>query len=425
MIVVELVLVATFLLVALVMVRQLVLTIAFWFTTPRPPVDWVEEDAPRVAILIPAHNEERVIDGCLEAMRRIDYPADRTRIVVINDRSRDATGAIAERHAAEDARIEVIHRTDDMQPGKPAALAGTIAALSDTCDAFIFFDADYVPSPRLVRHLVAPFRDPAVGATMGRVVPYNTDANLLTKLIDLERRGGYVIDQEMRHRLGFLPQFGGTCGAVRASSLAAVGGWNTTVLAEDTDLTYRLFIAGYRVEYLLGAACYEESPEDWRVRFRQVRRWAYGHNDCLFRYFLPVLRASHHSIWARLDAAVVLLFYIVPVLSLVSLVILILSPALGVISAAPLVAVVSFFGYSAIGNFAPYFQIAGGCVHDRQTVAIRSMPLIFLSSFISMFASCSGVMNLLRDRVSGLAPHWDKTSRFRKGGSLPIGSDDG
>ena len=424
MIVIELVLAGTFLLVALVMFRQLVLTIAFWATRSRPRVPWAESEAPTVAILIPAHNEERVIDGCLRAMRAVDYPVEKLRIVVINDRSQDATGRIADAHAAEDGRLRVIHRTQDMQPGKPAALAGAIGSLSSEVDVFVFFDADYIPSPGLIKQLVAPFRDSLVGATMGRVVPYNTDANLLTKLIDLERRGGYVIDQEMRHRFGFVPQFGGTCGAVRASALAAVGGWNTGVLAEDTDLTYRLFIAGYRVEYLLEAACYEESPEDWRVRFRQVRRWAYGHNDCLIRYFWPVLRARHHPLWARLDAAVVLLFFFIPVLSLFSLVFLILSPALGVISSAPLVAMVSIFAYSAIGNFAPYFMIAGGSIHDGQAAAVRAMPLIFLSSFISMVASVSGVFQLLRDRVSGIAPHWEKTTRFRGVGTLPIAGDD-
>jgi cellulose synthase/poly-beta-1,6-N-acetylglucosamine synthase-like glycosyltransferase len=424
MIVIELVLAGTFLLVAAVMLRQVILTIAFWFTKSRPRIEWSDEDAPTVAILIPAHNEDKVIDGCLAAMRRIDYPRDKTNIVVINDRSHDGTGAIADRHAAEDDRITTIHRAHDAQPGKPAALSGAIEALSEDVDIFVFFDADYVPSPRLIKQLVAPFRDAEVGATMGRVVPYNTDTNLLTKLIDIERRGGYVIDQEMRHRFGFVPQFGGTCGAVRASALRAVGGWNTKVLTEDTDLTYRLFIAGYRVEYILEATCYEESPEDWRVRFRQVRRWAYGHNDCLIRYFIPVLRARNHSIWARLDAAIVLLFFFIPALSVFSLVFLIMSPALGVISAAPLVAIVSFFAYSAIGNFAPYFQIASGSVFDGQTVAARSMPLIFFSSFISMVASFAGVLQLLRDRASGIAPHWDKTTRFRKGGFLPIGKND-
>jgi cellulose synthase/poly-beta-1,6-N-acetylglucosamine synthase-like glycosyltransferase len=104
MIVIELVLAGTFLLVAAVMLRQVILTIAFWFTKSRPRIEWSDEDAPTVAILIPAHNEDKVIDGCLAAMRRIDYPRDKTNIVVINDRSHDGTGVVSEETPLERGR---------------------------------------------------------------------------------------------------------------------------------------------------------------------------------------------------------------------------------------------------------------------------------------------------------------------------------
>jgi hypothetical protein len=160
------------------------------------------------------------------------------------------------------------------------------------------------------------------------------------------------------------------------------------------------------------------------VRFRQVRRWSYGHNDCLIRYFVPVLLASNHSVLARLDAAIVLLFFAIPALSILSLVFLILSPALGIMTSAPLVAIVSLFAFTATGNFAPYFQMASGSIHDGQAVSARALPLIFFSSFISMVAALSGVFQLLRDRVLGMAPHWDKTTRFRKGDAVAAGQDD-
>jgi cellulose synthase/poly-beta-1,6-N-acetylglucosamine synthase-like glycosyltransferase len=425
MIVIEFILVLTAILIVIVVLRQLFLSVAFLFTSPRARREWSDDIVPTVAILIPAHNEEKVIDGCLAAMRRIDYPRDKIRITVINDRSHDKTGPIADYHASQDNRITVIHRTSGMQPGKPAALAGAIDAMSENVDVFVFFDADYLPPPRLIKQLVVPFGDPEVGASMGRVVPYNTDTNLLTKLIDLERRGGYVVDQEMRHRFRFLPQFAGTCGAVRSSALKKIGGWNTRTLTEDTDLTYRLFIAGFRVEYVVDATCYEESPEDWSVRFRQVRRWAYGHNECMFRYFIPVLRATGRPFWARIDAAIVLLLFLIPAFSVLSLVLLIMAPALGVIAAAPLAATVSFLSLSAVGNFSLYFQLAVGSLQDRQAVATRSMPLVFFSSFISMIAALSGLLQLLRDKVLGFTPHWDKTKRFRRSSSLPIGADEG
>jgi cellulose synthase/poly-beta-1,6-N-acetylglucosamine synthase-like glycosyltransferase len=333
-------------------------------------------------------------------------------VIVINDRSRDGTGAIADEFAATHASVRVIHRPGDATPGKPAALLDAING--STSEILVFFDADYLPPPQIIRRLVAPFRDPLVGATMGRVVPYNANANMLTKLLDLERRGGYVVDQEVRHRMQLLPQFGGTTGAVRRSALDAVGGWNTASLAEDTDLTYRLFIAGMKVAYVASAECYEESPETWQVRYRQVKRWAIGHNDCLGRYFFATLRATRQPLMARLDAALVLLIYTVPSLVLLNLMIALAIPVeLGETWASLSVMAVSLTLFTGIGNFAPFYQIAAGCVSDGQRRAFSAVPFLFVSSFTSLLACNVGVLQLLKDKLLGITTQWDKTQRFR------------
>ncbi|NHX27801.1 glycosyltransferase, partial [Escherichia coli] len=77
------------------------MSLLFRFRPDAKPVEYPEE-WPRVTILIPAHNEEAVIDGCLKAMRRLDYPDGRLEILVVNDRSRDGTRAIVDGHAAQD-----------------------------------------------------------------------------------------------------------------------------------------------------------------------------------------------------------------------------------------------------------------------------------------------------------------------------------
>ena len=79
-------------------------------------------------------------------------------------------------------------------------------------DIAIIFDADYVPGRGLLKQLVAPFFDPEVGAVMGRVVPINSGTNLLTRMLDLERSGGYQVDQQARMNMNLLPQYGGTVG---------------------------------------------------------------------------------------------------------------------------------------------------------------------------------------------------------------------
>lgn len=369
-----------------------------------------DKDLPSVAIIVPAHNEERVIAGSLEAMLQTDYPKDRLQIIVVNDRSTDGTRAIIDAYAERHPIIRPVHRPFDAVPGKSAALSGVTAACK--AEILVFFDADYLPEPRLVRKLVAPFEKPEIGATMGRVVPINSNANLLTRLIDLERRGGYVIDQQMRDHWRLLPQFGGTTGAVRAKALKRIGGWRQGHLTEDTYLTYAMFLQGYEVAYLNDAACYEETPQTWQARYKQVRRWAYGHNDCLLSFLPKIWATSGRSIAGRIDASIVLLFYIYPVFACLALPASILGAALLNASLGWMYAAVLplFFGF---GNLAPFFQIAVAVRKDEQEEVLRYLPLIFVSSMITMFAATDGFFRLLHDKARRRRGVWDKTVRFR------------
>jgi cellulose synthase/poly-beta-1,6-N-acetylglucosamine synthase-like glycosyltransferase len=373
-----------------------------------PMAEW-----PTVTIMVAAYNEEAVIRGCLESLSRLDYPEGKLDILVINDRSRDETRAIVDEMVeACGGRIRAIHRPFDAMPGKPAAMADGLKTVSS--DVLVFFDADYLPEPGLLKKLVAPFVDPQVGATMGRVVPYNTESNLLTRLLDMERRGGYTIDQAARGRFNLLPQFGGTVGGIRVSAMDEVGGWSADTLAEDTDVTYRLFIGGYTVEYVDDAVCYEESPEDWRIRMKQVRRWACGHDQCLFRYLIPTLTTSRQPLHKRLDAALVLCFYLLPALAFANLLASLVYPTL--FSYPPLnFAIVSAVAFvMSFGNFAPYVQIMAAAVRDRQPEAARMLPLIAVSSTISMLAAIHGLWMAIKSTAFGSKLSWDKTVRYRK-----------
>jgi cellulose synthase/poly-beta-1,6-N-acetylglucosamine synthase-like glycosyltransferase len=379
-------------------------------TRPQKQTAMPDEALPKVGVIVPAHNEEKVIADVLRALLQSDYPRDKLRIIVVNDRSTDGTAGIIDHFAGQSSILVPLHRPASAAPGKPAALKDAIA--HSEADVFVFFDADYLPSPSLIRDLVAPFADAKVGATMGRVVPVNSSENLLTRLIDLERRAGYVVDQQMRERWRLLPQFGGTVGAVRTEALAAVGGWRVGLMTEDTYLTYALFLAGYEVAYVNHAACYEESPETWLVRYKQVRRWAYGHNECLGQFLRKVLFAPGRRITQRMDAAIILLFYLYPVMSLTAMSLSVLAPALvGADPAWMLVSLVPLL--CGFGNLAPFFQIIVAATKDRQPQVLAALPLLPISSVLNMLASSHGFLQLLYNQLLRRKPHWDKTSRFR------------
>lgn len=366
---------------------------------------------PAVTVLVAAHNEEDVVDGILDALLVADYPAGRLTIMPVNDRSTDGTRAIIDRYAARyPERIVPFHR-DGGIPGKAAALAD--AARRVTTPLTLVFDADYLPGRDLVKQLVAPFADPQVGAVMGRVVPQNTGRNLLTRLLDLERTGGYQADQQARMNLRLVPQYGGTVGGIRTAALEAVGGWDVGTLAEDTDLTCRLVTNGWKVAYSNRFECYEEVPETWAVRRRQIDRWARGHTRAALQYAGRMLTSRRTPLRERLDGLLLLGVYgMSPVLLLGWALTVVLfyagaHPLHGVLAALAVAA------FNTAGNFAVFFEIATAARLDGARRRIRLLPLNLLGFLVSLTTITGAVT---RQVVAGdRGPLvWNKTQRFRR-----------
>lgn len=406
------------LLLTIYTLRHYVFSINRLFGRQRHPyASIVSADWPRVTIFVAAHNEEDVIQDCLENLLQVDYPADRMIIMPVNDRSSDRTREIIDAVVARfPGRITPFHRVSG-KPGKAAALKDA-TALIDT-DFIIVFDADYMPSRGLIRRLMAPFFDPEVGAVMGRVVPHNVGANLLTRLLDLERSGGYQVDQQARMNLGLVPQYGGTVGGIRISALQAVGGWHDDVLAEDTDLTYRLLLGGWLTVYHNRAECYEEVPQNWAVRMRQIKRWSKGHNQALVRHGGALLRNPSLSLIERVDGFLLLGVYMMsPILLFGWVLSLLMYFTVSMQVLAPAFLLIAFMAHSALGNFAAFFEIATAVHLDRSQQRIRLLAFTFMGFIVSAVAIAQSVWEqLLWDRLPGRGFHWDKTVRYRRAGN--------
>lgn len=395
--------------------RHLVFTYSRLLGRPRQPyLDIGVADWPRITVFIAAHNEEKVIAGCLDALLGSDYPRERLKIVPVNDRSKDGTRKIVDRYvAAHPGLIVPFHRTAG-KPGKSAALKDALALAEG--DIAIIFDADYVPSRGLLRQLVAPFFDPEVGAVMGRVVPVNAGSNLLTRLLDLERSAGYQVDQQARMNLRGVPQYGGTVGGIRRSAVEAVGGWHDDTLAEDTDITFRLLLGGWKTVYNNRAECYEEVPEEWSVRIRQVGRWAKGHNQVMWRSAGALWRSPYLTVRERVDGLMLLAVFVVPPLLLLGWVLaLLLYYANGGALVALFIPVLALVAYGALGNFAAFLEIVVAVLLDGHRGRIRLLPINLLCFFVSLFAISRALFSALADHVFKRELVWDKTVRYRKG----------
>jgi cellulose synthase/poly-beta-1,6-N-acetylglucosamine synthase-like glycosyltransferase len=391
--------------------RHYVFTISRVFGRQRQPYSDIEcADWPAVTVLIAAHNEQAVISDCIAALLEVDYPADKLKIVPVNDRSTDRTKEIIDDWVARNpGRIHPFHRTGG-KPGKAAALRDAMKYVEGSI--FLVFDADYIPGRALIRELVSPFFDPEVGSVMGRVVPINVGKKLITRLLDLERSGGYQVDQQARMNLGLVPQYGGTVGGVRVSALEEIKGWAENTLAEDTDLTVRLLLAGWKTVYVNRAECYEEVPERWPVRVRQIMRWAKGHNQVMMRYSAAVLRSRNLTFRERIDGALLLGVYAMAPILLLGWA---LAIALFYTGVEPwgAIAVLGLAAFTTLGNFAAFYEIAAAVRLDNSRERICLLPLTLLGFTVSVVAVSRAAWSQIIDAIRGSELQWSKTERTR------------
>ena len=372
---------------------------------------------PTVTLLIPAHNEEKVIGRLLQRITELTYPKDKLQVIVINDASSDQTGAIADDYKNKYPFIEVLNR-DKRNGGKGKASAMNDGFSKSTGEIVLCFDADYYPQKDIVEKLAGEFIDPKVGAVQGRVVVLNEPQNMITRLVALERIGGYRVDQEARNNLGLIVQYGGTVGGFRSSLLKDLHGWDETVLAEDTDLTFRIYLAGYKIPYNIDAECYEEAVDNWKAYRQQRYRWAKGHMQCFFKHSWNVLKSKNLNVKEKIDGLLLLNVYFIPILALLSMLIgfyLILSGS-QLISTLWLFIPISI--YCSIGNFAPFFEVGIGIYLDGRKRAQWLIPLLIFTFFYNMPICLKAFFNVMASKImSRDANVWVKTSHSGSGNS--------
>src|SRR5690348_10073690 len=243
---------------------------------PTPKAHFAESDLPHITVQLPLFNEMYVVERLVKAVSEIDYPRDRLEIQVLDD-STDETVNIAratvETYAKQGYDIHYIHR-DDRTGFKAGALENGMKSAKG--ELIAIFDADFVPKKDFLRTLVHFFTDATVGCAQMRWAHINGSYNLLTRLQTIMLDGHFVIEQTTRNRTGGFFNFNGTAGIWRRRAIEMSGGWQHDTLTEDTDLSFRAQLMGWKFVYLLDEEAPAEIPVEINAFKAQQRRWAKG-----------------------------------------------------------------------------------------------------------------------------------------------------
>ncbi|HWX41619.1 MAG TPA: glycosyltransferase, partial [Blastocatellia bacterium] len=243
---------------------------------PSPKARFASDELPRVTVQLPLFNEMYVAERLIEAVSKLDYPRELLEIQVLDD-STDETHEIASRtvqkYVEQGFDIAYKHRNERIGFKAGALEEGLKTA---TGQFVLIFDADFVPRPDCLRRMIDYFTDERVGLVQMRWSHINQDYSLLTRVQGIMLDGHFVIEQTARNRCGGFFNFNGTAGIWRRQAIEWSGGWQHDTLAEDTDLSYRAQLMGWRFVYLLDEDVPSELPVEMNAFKSQQRRWAKG-----------------------------------------------------------------------------------------------------------------------------------------------------
>jgi len=242
--------------------------------TTEPPGYFPE--LPRVTIQLPIFNEQFVVERLLDAICRLKYPLDKLDIQVLDD-STDETVAVARglvnHYAAKGFPVSYHHRSN-REGFKAGALTEGLKTAKGEFVAI--FDADFVPPEDFLLRTIHHFTDPKTGMVQTRWTHINRNYSFLTEVEAILLDGHFVLEHSGRARSNVFFNFNGTAGVWRRCAIDDAGGWQHDTLTEDTDLSYRAQLKGWKFVYLQDVECPAELPVEMTAFKTQQARWAKG-----------------------------------------------------------------------------------------------------------------------------------------------------
>lgn len=379
--------------------------------TEAPPE--VNGTYPFVSIMVPAHNEGKVIVKTVEALLRFDYPPEQYEIIVINDNSSDNSAdllaTIQKKHP--ERQLYVIN-TDAVTGGKGKSNALNVGFKQAKGELIAIYDADNTPEKTALRYLVAEMtQDENLGAVVGKFRTRNREANVLTRFINIETLSFQWMAQAGRWQLFKLVTIPGTNFILKRSVIEAIGGWDEKALAEDTEISFRIYMMGYRIKFQPKAVTWEQEPQTLAVWFKQRTRWVKGNIYVILKNLHLLFKKEAHVI--RFDLLYFFSIYFLLLSSLILSDVLLVMNLLGYVST-------TLAGFSpllwllAVLLFILGTYISVTTEKGEMTVGNIGIIMLMYITYSQMWIAVAayGLFMYIRESVLKKEVKWYKTERF-------------
>ena len=380
--------------------RLVMIYLYFRHRRNRPQPKGHFRELPVVTVQLPVYNEYYVIERLIRSVCALDYPADRLEIQVLDDSTddtREVAAALVEEYRSRGIQIEHLCRRD-RRDFKAGALAEGLKRARG--DLVAIFDADFVPEPDFLQHVVHYFTDPGVGLVQARWGFINERFSRLTRVQAIFLNGHFILEHTARNRSGRFFNFNGTAGIWRKAAIQDAGGWQGDTLTEDLDLSYRAQMRGWRFVYLPEVVAPSELPVEINALKSQQSRWSRGMSQCALK-LLPGIWRSDESLRQKIDATFHLTssfgYLMTAVLSLIVAPTIYLNQ--NVFRRWPIYAILFIFSTNLLSVFIYYIVAERQVKRVRWTIVFDIISLVFVGIGLSLNGARAAVSGLCRRRI--------------------------
>ena len=372
-----------------------------------------DSQCPTVSILVPAHNEGRVIYKTAKSLLSFNYPKDKMELIVINDNSSDNTGEELERAKKDfpNNNFKVI-TTDKITGGKGKSNALNLGYKQSSGEYIAIYDADNTAESLALRHLITRIHnDSTLGAVIGKFRTRNKKRNILTKFINIETLSFQWIAQAGRWQLLNLCTIPGTNFAIKRSIIEKLGGWDTKAIAEDTEISFRIYKLGYKIAFHPLAVTWEQEPQSLKVWFKQRTRWAKGNIYVLAKYIKTLFKDNPKTVMFDISY-----FFTVYFLFLASVVISDILFLLGIFTNVKVTVSANFLLLWVLAYVLYILEVAITLTIEKGEGTTENILLVaimyFTYSQLWLIVTLNSMIQYLKDKLFKREVKWYKTERF-------------